>query len=97
MVHIPGCQICLEHITQSAATTVGNKQRETGENVLCLEVEENENRAAKRTREPFSLNLPKRFPRSHHALTSSLPPAPLLFCYSDSLPDLLRLKKEEKI
>lgn len=42
--------------------TVGNKQRETELRALCLGEEEEENGAAKRTQEGFSVNFPKRFP-----------------------------------
>lgn len=62
MVHIQPVKSVWSTLHKVQLQTVGNKRRETEQSVLlCLEVAEEENGAAKRTQEAFSLNFPKRF------------------------------------
>lgn len=49
MVHVQAVKSVWSTLHQVMLQTVGNKQREMKESVLCLEVEEEENRAAQRT------------------------------------------------
>lgn len=82
MLHVQPVKSVWSTLHKVLLQTVGNKQREAEESMLCLEVEEEENGAAKRTQEPFSLNFPKRFP-AHHTLHTHVlyqpSSAPLLF------------------
>lgn len=87
MVHVQPAKSVWSTLHKVLLETVGNKQRETDQSVLCLEAEEEENEAAKRTQEAFSLKFPKRFPvRTTHI--PSPPNHPLLLCHSNSVPVL---------
>lgn len=74
MVHVQAVKSVWSTLHKVLLQTVGNKQRETEPSVLRLEVEEEENGAAKRTQDAFSLNFPKRFPApSTHSPSSPKP------------------------
>lgn len=74
MVHIQPVKSVWSTLHKVQLKTVGNKRRETEQSVLlCLEVAEEENGAAKRTQEAFWLNFPKQFT----ARSTRSPPPPL--------------------
>ena len=82
MVHVQAVKSVWSTLHKVLLQTVGNKQRATEESVLCLKVEEEENGAAKRTQEQFSLNFTKQFPAHqtlHTHVLSRPSSAPLLF------------------
>lgn len=76
MVHVQAVKSVWSTLHQVMLQIVGNKQREMKESVLCLEVEEEENRAAQRTYEKCSLNFLKQF--AAHTKHSSSHNHPLL-------------------
>lgn len=78
MVHVQAVKSVWSTLHKVLLQTVGNKRKATEGSVLCLEVEEEENGAPKRTQEAFAVNLPERFP----AHTTHSPPLLTVLCSS---------------
>ncbi len=90
MVHVQPVKSVWSTLHKVLLQTVGNKPRKSEPSVQRLEVGDEENGAAKRTQEAFSLNFPKRSPAQPHA------PPSLLIYYSNSVP-VLQVFKISKV
>lgn len=92
MVHIQPVKSVWSTLHKVLLQTVGNKQRQTVQSVMCLKLEEveeeEENGAAKRTREAFFAELPEAISQLARHTRLLFPTIPLLLCYSNSVPVL---------